>query len=66
MPFKSEAQRRFMWLKHPRIAKRWANEPGAKNKGLPYHKKEAESEKKASFEAGFFDELNKLIAQIEQ
>jgi hypothetical protein len=26
MPFKSEAQRRFMFAKHPEIAKRWAKE----------------------------------------
>lgn len=26
MPFKSEAQRRFMYAKHPEIAKRWSNE----------------------------------------
>lgn len=37
MPFQSEAQRRYLWLKHPEIAKRWAREyPGQKN--LPYHK----------------------------
>lgn len=23
MPFKSEAQRRFMWAKHPEMAKEW-------------------------------------------
>ena len=28
MPFKSEAQRRFMWAKHPKIAKKWAHEKG--------------------------------------
>jgi len=48
MPFKSEAQRRFMWAKHPKIAEAWAHgkssvtgkkEGKAKNKGLPYHKK---------------------------
>ena len=33
MPFRSEAQRRLMWLKHPRIAKRWARE--GRNTGLP-------------------------------
>jgi hypothetical protein len=38
MPFKSEAQRRYMWKHHPKIAKKWAHEhPGQKN--LPYHKK---------------------------
>lgn len=26
MPFKSEAQRRFMYAKHPEIAKRWSRE----------------------------------------
>lgn len=61
MPFKSEAQRRYLWLKRPDIAKRWANEPGAKNKGLPYHKKEALYEKLAQFSAGFIDELAQLI-----
>lgn len=24
-PFKSERQRRFMWAKHPKIAKAWAH-----------------------------------------
>ena len=24
MPFQSEAQRRFLWAKHPEIAKAWA------------------------------------------
>lgn len=37
MPFKSEAQRRFMWAKHPVIARRWAHEPGGKRK-LPARK----------------------------
>lgn len=36
MPFKSEAQRRFMWAKHPGIAQRWVDE-GATSKGLPAH-----------------------------
>jgi len=26
MPFKSEAQRRYMFAKHPKIAKRWSKE----------------------------------------
>lgn len=25
MPFKSEKQRRYMWVHHPRIAKAWAH-----------------------------------------
>lgn len=26
MPFKSEKQRRYMWKKHPEVARRWADE----------------------------------------
>jgi hypothetical protein len=25
MPFQSEAQRRYLWLRHPEIAKKWAH-----------------------------------------
>lgn len=39
MPFKSEAQRRFMFVYHPKIAKRWAHE--YPNQGhLPMHSKD--------------------------
>lgn len=42
MPFQSEAQRRYLWMKHPEIAKRWAAEyPGQKN--LPAHKRVADA-----------------------
>jgi hypothetical protein len=34
VPFKSEAQRRHLWAKHPEIAQRWADEA---------HKKVAEA-----------------------
>lgn len=38
MPFKSKAQRRFMYAKHPRVAKKWeAHTPKGKN--LPERKK---------------------------
>lgn len=47
MPFKSEAQRRFMWAKHPEIAHRWAHEYPSSNKGLPYHKKDKSKKDKA-------------------
>lgn len=30
MPFRSEAQRRFLWAKHPDIARRWTDEYGSK------------------------------------
>jgi hypothetical protein len=43
MPFKSEKQRRFLWAKHPEIAKRWADEyPGQKN--LPMYANQGEEE----------------------
>jgi hypothetical protein len=40
MPFKSKAQARFLFAKHPRIAARWARESKAKHpvKGLPARK----------------------------
>ena len=34
MPFKSEAQRKMMYAKHPQIAKRWEKET-PKGKALP-------------------------------
>lgn len=36
MPFKSEAQRRFMFSNHPQIAKRWAKEYPNQD-SLPQH-----------------------------
>lgn len=30
MPFRSEKQRRYMWAKHPTIAKRWTKKYGSK------------------------------------
>jgi hypothetical protein len=30
MPFKSEAQRRYLWKFEPKIAKAWANKYGSK------------------------------------
>jgi hypothetical protein len=32
MPFKSEKQRKYLWVKHPEIAKRWTKEYGSKIK----------------------------------
>lgn len=32
MPFKSEKQRRFMWMKHPDIAEKWAHEKARKSR----------------------------------
>lgn len=36
MPFKSEAQRKYMFARHPKIAKRWAHKYGV-SKNLPEH-----------------------------
>ena len=36
MPFKSEAERRFLWAKHPDIAERWSHKYGS-GKHLPMH-----------------------------
>ena len=38
MPFKSEKQRKFMWLKHPEIAEKWAHGEHSKH-GKKKHKK---------------------------
>lgn len=43
MPFESEAQRRFMFAQHPRIAKRWAKET-PKGKDLPEKKTDSDPE----------------------
>ena len=37
MPFRSEAQRRFMFAKHPDIAERWSKEYGPKPIDLTKH-----------------------------
>ena len=29
MPFRSEAQRRFLWAKHPSLARKWTDEYGS-------------------------------------
>jgi hypothetical protein len=38
MPFKSDAQRRFMYAKHPKIAERWRKDYGPQE-DLPDRKK---------------------------
>ncbi len=46
MPFQSEQQRKFMYAKHPEIAKRWSKEFPTQKK-LPQYKKSA---KKVAYE----------------
>jgi len=36
-PFVSESQRRYLWARHPKLAKRWADKYGTP-KDLPEHK----------------------------
>ena len=40
MPFKSKSQRGYMFVHHPEIAKRWADET-PDMKGLPAHVKQS-------------------------
>ena len=47
MPFKSEAQRKFLWAKHPEIAEKWAHKYGTPKK-LPKHAQAVEGLKKAA------------------
>lgn len=46
MPFKSAKQRRFMFAKHPKIAKRWARKYGAKVGGGKTKRQKAKSRKR--------------------
>lgn len=32
MPFKSEKQRRYLWVHHPKIARKWAREAKRRRK----------------------------------
>lgn len=41
MPFRSEAQRRYLWMYEPEVARRWATKYGTPSK-LPYHVKRGE------------------------
>lgn len=44
MPFQSESQRRFLWMHHPKIARKWAHEfPGQGPKNLPAHVSQGKS-----------------------
>jgi len=45
MPFRSRAQMRWMFAKHPRMAERWAKETG-NIKGLPARKARLKSKRK--------------------
>ena len=46
MPFRSEAQRRFLYARHPAIAKRWQREYGTP-KSLPERLRKRKVKKEA-------------------
>jgi hypothetical protein len=46
VPFKSDAQRAFLYSKHPEIAKRWRKESGPQTNLPKYAKKAVEGLKK--------------------
>ena len=37
MPFRSESERRWLWVHRPDIARRWAHEYPKSNRGLPMY-----------------------------
>jgi len=45
MPFKSEAQRRYLFMHEPKLAKKWAHKYGTPS-NLPYHKKKKKKRSK--------------------
>lgn len=57
MPFRSEAQRKFMYAKHPELAKEFESAT-PKGKKLPYHVKKKHNSKKSAH-TGFMRGLSK-------
>ena len=46
MPFKSKSQQKFMYAKHPGIAKKWDEEYGTKNKKMSLNERIKKAKKK--------------------
>lgn len=46
MPFKSEKQRKYLWMKHPDIARRWTNKYGSTPLHEAYERKRKKRKKK--------------------
>ena len=61
MPFRSEKQRRYLWAKHPDIAKRWAKEYPESNKNLPMYKKDKPEEDKPVNKAAALKSLHSAL-----
>lgn len=55
MPFKSKSQQRFLFAKHPRIAKKFAKETNFSN--LPEKKKKKRKKKQKDFEDVIFENM---------
>ena len=53
MPFKSEAQKKWMWTNHPKMAKKWEKETKTKNLPKKLKKKAQENQ---------IDQFNRLIS----
>lgn len=47
MPFKSKAQQRWMWWKHPDMAEEWQKKTPSGGKNLPEHTKASKSDNAA-------------------
>ena len=47
MPFKSEKQRKYMWAKHPDIAKRWEDEGKGYVERKKHEKKKSKEKRNA-------------------
>lgn len=62
MPFKSEAQRKFLFAKHPTIAKRWAKHT-PKGADLPEHVAKSEHEKTSSLISECFSKISKTLVK---
>ena len=63
MPFKSEAQRRFMFAKHPKMAKEWASHT-PKGADLPEHVKKSEDENTITLEQCFVKIAKKSFKEL--
>ena len=72
MPFRSEKQRRFLWAKHPDIAKEWAHKYPDSNKGLPMYAHDKEDDSKpvskeaalTALQAAIGNKLNLTVKSI--
>ncbi|NBT59439.1 hypothetical protein EBT16_11710, partial [bacterium] len=63
MPFRSEKQRRFLWAKHPEIAKRWAHEyPNQKN--LPTYASDSDAKDEPVSKSAAAQALQSIVVNM--